>query len=80
MTPKVRLILAGSLFLAWIGYLGYLVAITRNPVILSRPQFLVADAYVLAKLESAPKGEHPADKIQVMEVLWHDERSSLLRS
>ncbi len=53
MTPRVRLVLASTFFLAWIGYLAYLVAITRNPVILSRPQFLVADAYVVAQLEPA---------------------------
>ena len=49
MAPRVRLVLSGSLFLAWIGYLAYLVAITRNPVILSRPQFLEANVYVLAE-------------------------------
>lgn len=74
MTPKVRLVLVGSLFLAWIGYLCYLVAITRNPVILSRPQFLVADAYVVAKLESGSQFEHPADQIEVVKVLWHNEK------
>jgi len=55
MTPKQRLLLASLCFLAWIGYLGYLVSITREPVILSRPQFLVADLYVLAHLEEAPQ-------------------------
>ena len=44
----VRLAVAAALFLAWIGYLSYLAATTRNPVVLSRPQFLVSERDVIA--------------------------------
>jgi hypothetical protein len=39
----IRLALVSSLFACWLGYLAYLVSVTpREPVILCRPQFLVA--------------------------------------
>ncbi len=47
-TAAVRLAVAAALFLGWIGYLGYLAATTRNPVVLSRPQFLVSQQDVIA--------------------------------
>ena len=68
MIPKLRLILTSLLFISWIGYLAYLVSITRHPVILSRPQFLVADIYVLAELGGTKQS--PDGKIRVTEVLW----------
>lgn len=43
-----RLVVTALLFFGWIGYLGYLVAETRNPIILSRPQFLVSSLDVVA--------------------------------
>lgn len=70
MTPKQRLLLAGFCFLAWIGYLGYLVSITRDPVILSRPQFLVADAYVLAELQAGADEDHPKREVKILKVYW----------
>ena len=75
MTPQKRLLVAGCLFVCWIGYLVYLVSITRNPVILSRPQFLVADVYVLADLDVAQKEptlvkKTPNKKVHVREVRW----------
>jgi hypothetical protein len=45
-----RLALAAALFAVWIGYLAYLAATTTRPVVLRRPQFLVADAYVIAEI------------------------------
>lgn len=68
MSPKARLILAASLFVAWIGWLAYLVVQTRDPVILSRPQFLVADLYVIARL-TADDGK-PAKVVTVEDMLW----------
>ncbi len=47
---RVRLAVTASLFLAWIGYLVYLAATATRPVVLSRPQFLAADLYVIAEL------------------------------
>src|SRR5262245_4359892 len=45
-----RLTLAGGLFAVWIAYLAYLAATTTHHTVLSRPQFLVADLYVVADL------------------------------
>lgn len=65
---KIRLAIAVCLFLAWLGYLVYLVAVTRDPVILSRPQFLVSNLYVLAELTADE--EHPDTQAKVREVRW----------
>ena len=68
MSPKARFYVAAGLFVAWLGWLVYLVTQTRDPVILSRPQFLVADLYVTARL-SAEDGK-PAPVVTIVEVLW----------
>src|SRR5262245_56647666 len=47
---RVRLAVCALLFLGWIGWLVYLSATTTRPVVLSRPQFLAADLYVVAEL------------------------------
>ena len=70
MKPAVwRLVVAAVLFLAWIGYLAYLVAFTRNPIILSRPQFLVAEMHVLATRQGD-------DAFVIDEVLWPADRKA----
>ena len=46
--PKARLVVSAMLFLAWIGFLAYLVAHTRDPVILSRPQLAVSSVVIVA--------------------------------
>jgi hypothetical protein len=43
-----RLAVSAVLFVGWISYLAYLAATTTEPMVLSRPQFLVADLYVIA--------------------------------
>jgi hypothetical protein len=48
---RVRLVVCALLFLGWISWLVYLSATTTRPVVLSRPQFLAADLYVIADLE-----------------------------
>ena len=58
-----RLVATAVLFAGWIGYLAYLVAATRNPIILSRPQFLVSGLDVVA----TRKGD---DAFRVDEVLY----------
>jgi hypothetical protein len=68
MSAKTRLVLAASLFIAWIGWLVYLVVQSRNPVIVSRPQVLVADMIVAAELTGDANG--PEAKVKVAEVLW----------
>jgi hypothetical protein len=44
----LRLIATAVLFVGWIGYLAYLAAATRNPIVLSRPQFLISGLDVIA--------------------------------
>ncbi len=58
-----RLVVTAALFLAWVGYLAYLALMTRNPVVLSRPQFLVAELHVLATRDGG-------DDFVVNDVLW----------
>jgi hypothetical protein len=67
MKPAVwRLLGAVVLFAGWVGYLGYLAATTRNPVVVSRPQLLVSNLDVVAHVESVD-GE---PKVAIEEVLW----------
>src|SRR5215470_1376290 len=66
--PRLRLAVAVCLFLGWIGFLVYLVARTRDPVILSRPQFLEADAIVVVEIKE--KDGVPQPDVIVKETLW----------
>jgi len=65
--PKARLIVSAGLFVAWIGFLVYLVAQSRQAVILSRPQFLAASVYVVAELKGDGK---PPPEAHIKEVVW----------
>jgi hypothetical protein len=58
------LALSAALFLAWVGYLGFLVATTHHPVVLSRPQLLVADLDVVARVDD------PDGPVAVVSVPW----------
>jgi hypothetical protein len=59
-----RLVVTAILFAGWIGYLGYLVAATRNPIVLSRPQLLVSNVVVTGKADEDRR------TVTVKEVLW----------
>src|SRR5262245_29830429 len=66
-TARLRLLLFGvsaAVFLAWVGWLGYLAATTRNPVVLSRPQLLASNVDVIGHVEALNK------PVEVKEVLW----------
>ena len=65
---KIRLAVAAGLFLAWLCWLGYLVIQTRHPVILSRPQFIVADLWVVGHLKGT--SEKPEATFAIQKVLW----------
>jgi hypothetical protein len=56
---RVRLAITAALFFAWIGYLVYLAATTTRPIVLSRPQFLAANLYVIADLRDRADGPDP---------------------
>jgi hypothetical protein len=50
---RALLILTGVLFLGWIGFLAYQAfTLPRPNIVLSRPQFLVADLWVIAHIDS----------------------------
>lgn len=67
MNLRLRFFVTLAVFVAWLGFLGYLVAITRDAVLLSRPQFLPANVYVLAQLTGA---DSPDEKVTITEVSW----------
>jgi hypothetical protein len=52
ISPLVRFVLACSLFAGWIGWLIWMVATTRHQVVLSRPQLLVSEIDVVAKVSA----------------------------
>src|SRR5262245_50028002 len=58
---RVRLAVCALLFLGWIGWLVYLSATTTRPVVLSRPQLLAADLYVIADLQQGREPRLPAE-------------------
>ena len=62
-----RLAVTAVLFLGWVGYLAYLALFTRNPIVLSRPQFLVAEMHVLATRQAD-------DTFEINDVLWPAEK------
>lgn len=70
MSPKARFVIAAGLFLAWLGWLVYLVTQTRDPVILSRPQFLVAELYITARLTDEDEDGKPDAKAKIEKTLW----------
>lgn len=74
---RVWLVLTAVLFVAWLGYLGYRVWTLRQeaaegggqPIILSRPQFLIASLVVSAEVEG--KDRQPLSA-KVIEIHWPD--------
>jgi hypothetical protein len=70
MRSRVRLAVCAALFVAWIGYLVYLAVTTTRPVILSRPQFLAADLYVIVTVEQGKHGNAPAAAAKIRQVIW----------
>jgi hypothetical protein len=71
-TRKVLLVLASLAFGAWITYLIVLAIISRRPVVLSRPQLLVADVVVIARVE-----DREAGKGKVVRIVWAKEKTNL---
>jgi hypothetical protein len=73
----VRLALVGGVFLAWLGYLGYLVATRPKtlegdryvPLVVSRPQVLASTLDVVAQIDEEPSANGPT-KVTVKRVLY----------
>jgi hypothetical protein len=63
--PKARLAVSACLLVAWLGYLGFLVYETRDAVVLSRPQFMIAQVYAVVNVRDQ-QGRADAD----VEVVW----------
>ncbi len=81
---RLKLVLAAVLFVAWIGWLVYLVPASawvypfqpERPIVLSRPQFLVSNLDVIAEIEK--KNVNPPE-ISVRDVPWpNDEQTKKL--
>ena len=68
LSPAARLALAAVLFVAWLGWLGYLVVTAAHPIVLSRPQFLMSDLDVIARLNG--DAEHPESLVRVDSTFW----------
>src|SRR5437868_14387896 len=64
-SARMRLIGAVGLFVAWMGWLGYLALTARHPLVLSRPQFLVSSLDVIAQIK-----DKDDTQIVVREVHW----------
>ena len=69
--PRARAVVAGLLFLAWLGFLLHLVVASRDLIVLSRPQFLVATRYVIAEVQAADG--KPAPRVKA-ETVWAADR------
>jgi hypothetical protein len=52
---RFYLIISAGAFAVWIGYLGYLAATTRRPIVLSQPQFLISEFDISAEVTDADK-------------------------
>jgi hypothetical protein len=68
--PKARLAVSACLLVAWLLYLGYLVVETRDQVVLSKPQLMVAQAYVVVDIRNGESANHPAAEVTIEKVLW----------
>lgn len=67
---KVRFAAALFVFLCWIGFLAYLVARTRQPVLVSTPQFLVSNLIAFVQLTG---DEKPDEDAVISAVEWSNE-------
>lgn len=68
-SSRQRLAFLGAfvLFAGWLAWLAWLSVTTQNPVVLSRPQFLVSALDVVIQLDRIPDGPH---EVTVKRVLW----------
>jgi hypothetical protein len=64
---RLRLAVAVALFVGWLGWLVYLAATGTDDVVLSRPQFLVADVHLVADVKG---GKTPDAEVTVETVYW----------
>ena len=72
--PKARLVVSACLLVAWLGFLCYLV-IERPTVILSKPQFMSAQAVIVAEVSDAQGQANPS--VLVKQVEWPPQPADL---
>lgn len=72
---RLRLIAIACVLAGWLGWLGYLVAVSSHPVVLSEPQFLMSTLDVLADVQADADGR-PASRVIVQQVHWPRTRAS----
>ncbi|MSQ95718.1 MAG: hypothetical protein EXR98_14325 [Gemmataceae bacterium] len=65
--PKARLAVAACLFVAWLGFLLFLVIDARK-IVLSKPQFLIAQMIVVAEVRD--QGGIVDPEVAIEQVLW----------
>lgn len=73
---KLRLGVAATLFIAWLGWLLYLALGSRQVIVLSRPQFLVANLWIIADV--VEKNGRPAAELTVRELVWSEKPRDLV--
>ena len=61
--PKARLAVSACLLIAWLAYLGFLVYETRNVVVLSKPQLMVAETYAVVEVRDQDGRPNPEVEI-----------------
>lgn len=66
--PRVRLYVAAALFIAWLGYLAFLVVNYRHPMVVSRSQWSAADTIVVAEVVLDDMGK-PSEEVSLVESL-----------
>jgi hypothetical protein len=73
---RLRLIVAAVLFFGWLGWLAYLAATTvwTPQIVLSRPQFLVANLHVIAHIDRKPDKD---SSIKIEKVVWPEADKNL---
>ena len=76
LTPRTLFIVAVLLFALWVGFLGVLAVNTTDPIILSRPQFLVSTLDVIAEVPEA--NGRPQARVKIQEVHWPPELADRL--
>jgi hypothetical protein len=65
--PKARLAVSACLFVGWLLFL-FSVWLRSNPVVLSKPQFLIAQLYAVVEVQDDNGKANP--EVFVEEVLW----------
>lgn len=66
---KLRALLAGLLFFAWLGWLTFLAFNKTKPAVLSRSQLMVASHFVLAEITIDSETHKPLPMVKIVEDL-----------